>query len=49
MSTPSSPSAALLHSESGVPTEEDSKLLELPIPAAQAMLAEPNWTVSHGR
>ncbi|MFC7260535.1 MULTISPECIES: FAD-dependent monooxygenase [Streptomyces] len=34
-------SAALLRSESGVPTPEDEKLLKLPIPAAQARLAEP--------
>ncbi|WP_030948833.1 FAD-dependent monooxygenase [Streptomyces sp. NRRL S-646] len=34
-------SAALLRTESGTPTPDDEELLKLPIPAAQARLAEP--------
>ncbi|MGW0538280.1 FAD-dependent monooxygenase [Streptomyces sp. NPDC003032] len=34
-------SAALLRSESGVPTPQDEQLLRIPMPAAQARLAEP--------
>ncbi|HWU12322.1 MAG TPA: FAD-dependent monooxygenase [Streptomyces sp.] len=34
-------SAALLRTESGTPTEQDRRMLEIPMPAAHARLAEP--------